>query len=249
MPKLLVCQHVPFEILGTLNPLLRGFGFRIKYVNFGRDPRAEPSLEGYDGLILLGGPMNVDQVECHPHLATELRLVQAGIARGMPILGICLGAQLIARALGAEVRPSPEKEIGWYDVTLTEEGRRDPLFAHFDAAERIFQWHGDTFEIPEGALHLAASPTCVHQAFRYGDHVYGLQFHLECDERLIERWLTVPVHRAELESLGGRIDADAIRAETRERITRLKQLGDRTFVEFIKQFGRRPRRRSPSPHR
>jgi GMP synthase (glutamine-hydrolysing) len=247
MPKLLVCQHVAFEILGTLNPLLRGFGFRIKYVNFGREPEARPCLEGYDGLILLGGPMNVDQVACHPHLVTEMGLIEGALERGIPVLGICLGAQLIARTLGAEVRPNAEKEIGWYDVSLTEDGRRDPLFSHFGEIERIFQWHGDTFGIPADAVHLAASPTCTNQAFRYGENVYALQFHLEVDERLIERWLTVPVHRAELEALVGKVDPHALRCETRGQIGRLKQLSDRTFVEFIRLFGAARRRPSHPP--
>jgi GMP synthase (glutamine-hydrolysing) len=246
--RILVCQHVAFEILGTLNPLFKSHGFRIKYVNFGRHPDAQPNLDGYDGLVILGGPMSADAVEQYPHLLTEMRLIENAIGRRMPILGICLGAQLVAQALGAEVHRNPEKEIGWYDLSLSEVGRSDPLFSHFRERERIFQWHGDTFDIPEGALHLASSPTCTNQAFRYQDHVYALQFHLEVDEHLIERWLTVPVHRAEIASLNGKVDPDAIRRETRERIARLKQLSDRTFREFIQHFGpatRRPRH----PHR
>ena len=131
MSRILVCQHVAFEILGTLNPLLRRHGVRIKYVNFGRDPEARPSLDSYEGLVVLGGPMSVNDTERHPHLATEVELIGRALERGLPLLGICLGAQLMARALGAEVRPGPEKEIGWYDVSLAPEARSDRLFAHF----------------------------------------------------------------------------------------------------------------------
>ena len=146
------------------------------------------------------------------------------------------------------MRPNGEKEIGWYDVSLTPQGRADPLFGHFRETERIFQWHGDTFELPAGALHLATSATCANQAFRYGGGVYGLQFHLEVDERLIERWLTVPVHVEELAGLVGRVDPDGIRCETRVHIHRLKRLSDRTFVEFIRRFA--PARQRPDhPHR
>jgi GMP synthase (glutamine-hydrolysing) len=236
MNKLLVFQHVAYEILGTLDPLLRGSGFRIRYVNFGRYPDAQPSLEGYHGLVVLGGPMNVDQVEQYNHLTAEISLIQNAIHRGLPILGICLGAQLVAKSLGAEVRKNREKEIGWYAVSLTKEGKEDPLFAQFQDTEKIFQWHGDTFEIPEGAVHLVTSSTCANQAFRYQSNVYGFQFHLEVDEFLIERWLQVPIHKKEIENLKGKIDPQRIRHETAFYIDRLKQLSRQTFGEFIKLF-------------
>lgn len=244
MRKLLVCQHVPFEILGTLDPLMREAGFRIRYVNFGRHPDAQPSLDPYRGVVVLGGPMNVDEVDRHPHLATEVRLIQNAIERGMPVLGVCLGAQLIAKALGASVRSNGRKEIGWYDVEVSEAGRADPLFRHFAARERIFQWHGDTFEIPRGAVHLASSELCANQAFRYGDNVYGFQFHLEVDEPLIERWLRTPVMRQEIEELGGEVDPEAIRAETPRAMARLQSLSRRVFSEFIGLFGLPARRRA-----
>jgi len=223
---------------------MRAAGFRIRYVNFGRHPDAQPSLDGYRGMVVLGGPMNVDEVDRHPHLATEVRLIQNAIDCGMPILGVCLGAQLIAKALGASVRPNREKEIGWHDVEVGEEGRGDPLFRHFGASERIFQWHGDTFEVPSGAVHLARSALCANQAFRYGENVYGLQFHLEVDEPLIERWLRTPVMQREIEELGGRVDPQAIRAETPAAMQRLQPLSQRVFSEFIALFQLPARRRA-----
>ena len=130
MKKILVCQHVAHEPLGTLNPLLKKAGLRIRYVNFGRYPHAEPSLKGYAGLIILGGPMNVDETDRYPHLAHEVRMIQEALRQNMPVLGICLGAQLMAKALGAKITRNPVKEIGWYDLKLTDEGKKDPLFAH-----------------------------------------------------------------------------------------------------------------------
>ena len=239
MRRLLVFQHVPFEILGTLDPLLKSQGFRIRYVNFGRDPDARPRLAGYDGIIILGGPMSVDDVECYPNLATEIELICEALAASIPMLGICLGAQLIARALRAEVGPGPCKEIGWCDVSPTEAGATDPVLGHFRASEKIFQWHGDVFEIPNGAVCLASSPTCPNQAFRYRDNVYGFQFHLEVDERLIDRWLTVPVHVEELVQLHGTISPGRIRRETRDHIRRLRRLSDRSFGEFLEIVERR----------
>jgi len=240
--KLLVCQHVPFEILGTLNPLLKEAGFRIRYVNFGRDPHAQPDLEGYDGLVILGGPMSVNDTHNHPHLKTEVELVRRAIDRQTPILGICLGAQLIAKALGADVGRSPETEIGWYDVEPTAAAASDPLLCHFGKPERIFQWHADAFELPAGAINLATSPNCTNQAFRWGDRVYGLQFHLEVDEHLIERWLRVPVHQEELRKLQGKVDPDTIRHETPHRIERTRQLSQLVFRSFIDMFRISPKR-------
>jgi len=243
MKKLLVFQHVAFEILGTLDPMLRNAGFRIRYVNFSREPEAVPHVDRYHGLVVLGGPMCLGEIESYPHLETEVELIRRAVDAEIPVLGICLGAQLLARALGAGVCQNVEKEIGWYDVSVTEEGRRDPLFSGFDDTEKIFQWHGDTFEVPEGAAHLASSPTCRNQAFRYGDSAYGFQFHLEVDEPLIERWLNVPIHVAELDALAGRIDPDVIRRETPSNIERLTELSEQVFGGFIDVLGHRKRHR------
>ena len=243
MRRVLVFQHVAFEILGTLNPLLKSAGMRIRYVNFGRDPDARPNLDGYEGLVVLGGPMNVDQIDRFPHLRTEIEAIQDALDRDIPVLGICLGAQLIARALGAPVGPAVQKEIGWYDVSVSDPGREDPLLSGFEPTERIFQWHGDTFDLPHGAVHLASSDLCANQAFRYGDKVYGFQFHLEVDAPLIERWLSIPVHRAEIAALDGAVDPDQIRRETTHRIAGACDLSDRTFGQWIRLFGREKRGR------
>lgn len=243
MRRLLVCQHVAHEILGILDPLLRNAGFRIRYVNFGRQPGARPDMSRYDGLLILGGPMNCDQFDRYPHLATEVALVQAAIEAGKPVLGICLGSQIIAQALGARVTRNPVKEIGWYDLAPTKAGADDPLFRHLKTRQSIFQWHGDTFDIPEHAVRLASSPDCANQAFRYGDNVYGLQFHLEVDEPMIERWLRVPVNSRELDAMGdGAERARRILAETPIKIADSMQLGETLFGEYIRKFHSRRRR-------
>jgi len=243
MKRLLVFQHVPHEILGTFNPQLKDAGFRIRYVNFGRTPDAKPNIEKYDGLIILGGPMCVDQMDSHPHLQTEIDCIKLAMEQQMPVLGICLGAQLIATALGATVRRNPVKEIGWYDVTPTEAGTKDPLFSCFNGTEKIFQWHGDTFDIPHGAVHLATSPDCPNQAFRYGERTYGLQFHLEVDEPLIQRWLKTPVHIRELNELDGKhFHPEHIVAETQQHIDNTADLGARLFGEYIRLFSSKVRR-------
>ena len=237
MKKLLVLQHVAHELLGTLNPLLKSSGFRIRYVNFARHPDARPTLEGYDGLVILGGPMSVNDAGRLPHLTTEMKLIEEALEKNIPVLGICLGAQLIARTLGAAVYPNLEKEIGWYDVSPTDHAYSDPLVRSFAATEKIFQWHGETFDIPRSTSHLAFSSLCANQAFRYGNTVYGFQFHLEVDEPMINRWLRVAENRHEAAALGGEGTLERIQRETTDYIGRLRELSERVFGEFIRLFG------------
>ena len=242
-PKILVFQHVPYEPLGTLDPLLKEAGFRIRYVNFGREPDARPSLDGYEALIILGGPMNSDEIDAYPNLLTEVELIRAAVDRGKSVLGICLGAQLLAKALGGAVARNPVREIGWYDVRLTDEGRRDPVLSAFTPEQQVFQWHEDGIALPPGAVHLAESPASPVQAFRHGEHAYGFQFHLEVDRSLIERWLTVPANQATLQDEAGRIDPDEIRRQTGTSIGDLQSLSRDTFSRWIQRFEIGPRRR------
>jgi GMP synthase (glutamine-hydrolysing) len=231
MPKLLVFQHVAHEPLGTLDPHLRREGFRIRYVNFARHPHAEPEIDGYDALVVLGGPMNVDETDRHPHLTREVRVIRDALDRGRPVLGICLGAQLLAHALGGQVGRAPEPEIGWYDVKRSDGAGDDPLLGHFDEVERVFQWHGDTFELAPGATHLASSERCSNQAFRVGDAAWGLQFHLEVDQRMIARWLAAPQNAHDVARLCG--GPEPILRETERCIARQHQLAEQAFAGFV----------------
>jgi len=243
-PKILVFQHVPYEPLGTLDPLLKEAGFRIRYVNFGRDPKQRPALDKYAALIVLGGPMNSDQIDHFPNLLTEVEVIRDAVARDMSVLGICLGAQLLAKALGGSVQRNPEREIGWYNVTLTDAGQRDPVLSTFATTQRVFQWHEDGIRLPESCIHLASSPASTVQAFRHGEHAYGFQFHLEVDASLIERWLTVPANQPVLAEECGNIEPDHIRLETRESIAALERLSHVTFGRWIDRFELQPRRRT-----
>lgn len=241
MPKILVFQHVAHQILGTLDPLLRQAGFRIRYVNFGRDPGARPELNGYDGLVVLGGPMNADETALHPHLQHEIDVIREAIDRERPMLGICLGAQLLARALGGRVERAPSREVGWYEVAMTGAARSDAILGHFEPVERLFQWHGDTFEVPRGAVHLASSELCPNQAFRAGERAYGFQFHLEADGRLIERWLATPEYREHLLAGDGAIDPEHIRDQTAACIHRQREIATRAFGGFVEMLRPAPR--------
>jgi GMP synthase (glutamine-hydrolysing) len=239
MRKLLVFQHAATEPLGVLDPMLRRWGFRIRYVNFAREPDVQLDLARYNGLVVLGGPMNVDQAAAYPHLLTEIAAIRAALKLEVPVLGICLGAQLLAAALGATVRPNKVREIGWYRLQPAGEAEADRLFRHFDGSQHVFQWHAYTFDLPPGAVHLASTESCEHQAFRYGNRAYGLQFHLEADEALIRRWLNVPGYRAEVGNEG----AEQILCTTPEKISPALRLSERVFHEFLELF---EWRRSPA---
>ncbi len=241
-PKVLVFQHVPFEPLGTLDPLLKDAGFRIRYVNFGREPQQRPHLERYEALIVLGGPMNADQINTYPNLLTEVEIIREAVEEGMSVLGICLGAQLLAKALGGSVARNEVREIGWCDVEMTEAGLRDPVLSTFARTQEVFQWHEDGITLPSGCELLASSPASQVQAFRHGDHAYGFQFHLEANRPLIERWLSVPAHAETLQEEVGHIDPDAIRAQTDTSIEPLQALSKATFSRWIERFDVGPRR-------
>jgi len=242
-PKVLVFQHVPFEPLGTLDPLLKHAGFRIRYVNFARNPRQVPTLDGYSALIVLGGPMNVDQLDEYPNLAKEVSLIQEALDRKLSVLGICLGAQLLARALGARVKPDHAREIGWHDVNLTGKGEVDPVLSAFGGRQQVFQWHEDAIELPADAVHLASSEACEVQAFRFGESAYGFQFHLEVNHSLIDRWLDRAGYQPLLAEMSATIDPEQIREHTHLSIDPLMNLSDKTFSRWIDRFDVGSRRR------
>lgn len=168
-------QHVPFEGLGSIGPWLERAGYQITCSRLFESPEL-PSPDAMDLLVVMGGPMSVNDERDYLWLAGEKRLIRQAVAEGIPVLGICLGAQLIASAMGAGVTPNPEKEIGWFPVTATA-GVAGAF--RFPDTLRVFHWHGETFELPGGAVQLARSAACENQAFQVGDHVIGLQFHLE----------------------------------------------------------------------
>lgn len=242
-PKILVFQHVPFEPLGTLDPLLKEAGFRIRYVNFGRKPASRPELDKYEALIVLGGPMNADQIDQYPNLITEVEIIREAVERDMAVLGICLGAQLLAKALGGSVSRNERPEIGWHDVNLTAAGATDPVLAAFGQSQEVFQWHEDGIELPEEAVCLAESDVSPVQAFRFGEHAYGFQFHLEANHSLIERWLTVPDHQGILTDGASDVDVGEIRERCGDAVEHLQALSHRTFTRWIERFELQPRKR------
>lgn len=185
--RVLVFQHVESEDTGTLGEYLDAAGARIDTLHLydGDDPAS--MRESYDAIVSMGGPMNVYEEGRYPFLRSETEYLRNAIGDGVPVLGICLGAQMIAKAAGASVVRSPKEEIGWGDVFLTREGTEDGIFSGLPAVLRVLQWHGDMFEIPENGRLLASGSVCPHQALRV-DNAIGLQFHLEVTARMLEDW-------------------------------------------------------------
>jgi GMP synthase - Glutamine amidotransferase domain len=222
-PRALVVQHVACEPLGTLETVLAQ---RLDLIRLAAhaDPVAyrhavtgHIDAEDYAGLVLLGAPMAVYEHAEIEGLDDSLRLVRATLRAGLPILGICLGSQLLAWALGGQVRSGRtmglRKEIGWFPVHLTQRGVVDPLFHGFDQDRPVFHWHGDTFALPEGAWHLASSDLYPNQAFRWGRWTYGLQFHVEVTPALVATF--VESYAEELATLDY-VDGAAVVAQAAE---------------------------------
>jgi GMP synthase-like glutamine amidotransferase len=227
-----ILQHVPHETLGSLEVAFAQAGVAWRNVPlFSLASDGLPWLwDEVAGLVVLGGPMNVDQVSEYPFLQRELTWLREAIARDLPVLGICLGAQLLAKSLGARVFPNPVKEIGWYGVELVAPAD-DPLFGGLTRRHTVFQWHGDTFELPAGAVQLARSQQCEQQAFRYGTRAYGLQFHIEVTADMVDEWLSEAENEREINGLDY-IDPALIRKRLPAAIRELEILGWHVLSRF-----------------
>jgi GMP synthase-like glutamine amidotransferase len=210
--RVLAFRHVPFEHLGLIAPALDAAGISWEYVDLFRGTEP-PGWEDAAGFISMGGPMSAN--DDLPFLREELRILEGAVRARRPVLGVCLGSQLLARALGARVYPGA-KEIGWRPVRFTGAAANDPLFRGFDSPETLFHWHGETFDLPAGAVHLAWSEACRQQAFRYGVNAYGLQFHLEVTPEMIAGWCAEDANAGDVRELDAPLDPHAHAERLRE---------------------------------
>ena len=208
MKTVLALRHVAFEDLGTFGPMLEAKGFAIRYLEAGDERLAQVDAAADDLVVVLGGPIGVYELTEYPFLERELYFIAQRLAAGRPLLGLCLGAQLIAQAAGGRVFGTGKKEIGFAPITLTEAGRKSCLAPYAEAPVTL-HWHGDTFDLPEGATLLASTAMTVNQAFALGPNVLGLQFHPEVDTGRMESWLVG--HAVEL--AGAKIDVPGLRAD------------------------------------
>jgi GMP synthase-like glutamine amidotransferase len=225
--RVLVFRHVPFEHLGLIAPALEVNGIEWEYVDLFRAPDAPIPLDGAAGLISMGGPMSAN--DDLPYLRRELDAIEQAVRAGKPVLGICLGAQMIAKASGAKVYRNPVKEIGWAPVRWTEASRSDPVFAGLTEPETVLHWHGETFDLPPGAKWLASSDACRNQAFCLGTGVYGLQFHLEVTPEMIVAWSGEDANAGDMRELAAPIDPS-------RNAPRLAELAGLVFGRWAKLF-------------
>ncbi|MBV8133135.1 MAG: glutamine amidotransferase [Alphaproteobacteria bacterium] len=221
-------RHVHFEDLGAFDDVLCRHGYAVRYCDAGIDDIGEVDPLAPDLIIVLGGPIGAYQDLAYPFLGQELTLLERRLAAARPTLGICLGAQLMARALGARVYPAPTKEIGWGELQLSEAGRSGPL-GRF-AAVPVLHWHGDTFDLPEGTQLLASTEMCPNQAFSLGPHALACQFHPEISVRGFERWLIG--HAVEIASTRG-ISPGLLRSDTERFAPRAARCGEAYLSEWL----------------
>jgi len=232
-----VFQHIACEDLGTFAAVLSRRGLGAEYVRLFAGDRIPPDAGNARALIFLGGSMSVNDAARLGYLAEEKAVIRAALAKSMPILGVCLGSQLLAAAAGARVYPASRPEIGWEAVSLTEDGRRDPVLSGLGNVGAVFHWHGETFDLPVGAVLLASSAITPHQAFRLGRRAYGLQFHLEVDAAMIGSW--VAAYRSDL---GADPDAAAQRIadDTGRHIDSLRAAAAQAMESFLDTLGDTP---------
>jgi len=223
-------RHVNFEDLGSLEPALKAVGYQISYADAGIDDLAAIEALAPDLLVVLGGPIGAYEEDLYPTVKDEIRILEARLAAERPTLGICLGAQLMARALGARVYSSGAKEIGWGPITLSPAGRESPFRHLGEDQTAVLHWHGDTFDLPEGANLLASTSVCRNQAFSWGRNALAFQFHPEATGARFEQWLIG--HACEIAS--AKLSVSALRTDALRYAPRLIAQARKSFDEWLK---------------
>jgi len=221
-------RHVPFEDLGAFETVLTSSAYRIQYCDAGIDDLRSPQLADCDLLVVLGGPIGAYEEEKYPFLLDEIAMIQKRLNFARPALGICLGAQLFARALGARVYPGTAKEIGWAPVTLTAGGKQSPMKCLESVP--VLHWHGDTFDLPQGADLLASTAICQNQAFSYEKSALAFQFHPEASAKNFESWLIG--HAVEISSVSG-LSVTKLRSDTARFAPESAPLGQQCLREWL----------------
>ncbi len=230
MSTVWVLQHIGCETLGTIADALSSAKLSVKTIRPFEGMAIPKGMEGATGLIVMGGPMGVYDHPQYPFLSEEMRLIEQALSEEKPILGVCLGSQLLAATLGAAVVPGEKKEIGWHPVQLSPEGERDRLWSGIEPLFTGYHWHGDIFQLPEGAVPLARSAQTEHQAFRYGSHAYGFLFHMEVTEQIIGEM--VETFSEELRE--SRIEGQEILRKIPDHLPRLQEIGGVVFGRWAR---------------
>jgi GMP synthase (glutamine-hydrolysing) len=229
--RVLVLQHIACEPPGVFEEVLQDRGAELHRVELD-EGEPLPDWREFDAIVAMGGPMSVNDEATLPWLTEEKRAIGEAVRAGTPFWGVCLGVQLLAASLGARVYPGPEPEVGLIPVELTDEGGADPVFAGLESGLATLQWHGDTYDLPEGAVGLARSPAYENQAFRF-ERAYGVQFHLEVSAAMAREWADVPEYVASLERTLGAAGAPAFLAAIEERADEMRAAGRVLFGRWL----------------
>jgi GMP synthase-like glutamine amidotransferase len=229
--RTLVLQHIACEPPGVFEDVLRERGAELHRVELD-EGEPLPDWSGFDAIVAMGGPMSVNDDAELPWLAEEKRAIGAAVRAGKPYWGVCLGVQLLAASLGARVYPGEDPEVGLLPVELTDEGRADPVFGPVEGDLVTLQWHGDTFDLPAGAVRLVSSPAYANQAFRF-ERAYGVQFHLEISAEMAREWADVPEYVASLERTLGADGAPAFLAEIEQNADAMRSEGRTLFERWL----------------
>ncbi|HEV7368455.1 glutamine amidotransferase [Arenibaculum sp.] len=233
MKTAVAIRHVHFEDLGSFEGVLAARGYKVHYYDAGVDDLWTLEPVKTPLLVVLGGPIGACQEDAYPFLADELRILEARLAHGAPTLGLCLGAQLMARALGAAVRRGPRPEIGFAPVRLTPEGRESCLAPYGEEGASVLHWHADAFDLPDGAVRLAATDACPNQAFSWGRNALALQFHPEARLKGFEPWLVG--HACEIAAAG--LSAQDLRAQAERHAPALEARAARCLGAWLDGIG------------
>lgn len=232
MKQVVVLRHVPFENLGYFEQCFKDNGFKITYVDAGKDDLSVIEKNDPEILVVCGGPISVNDEDLYPFLHDEFRIVKERIKQKRATLGLCLGAQVIAKVLGSKIYPGKSKEIGWFPITLTDEGKNSSLRFLGQEGIKDFHWHGETFDLPHNAVLLASTSICTNQAFSYGEEILAIQFHPEVTPEQLEQWYIG--HTCELGQLKN-ISIAELRQDAKKYGKELRKQGEKFLNEWLEK--------------
>ena len=235
MKRVLALQHIWDDPPGYLGEIMEEHGILYDTVNVEEDPIPDPTQ--YAAIIALGGPQHANAHDKYPYLLSEKQVLREVVERDMPFLGICLGGQVLAGAVGAAVTRHSMTELGFYAVQLTDEGQRDPLYQGLPGYQMVFQWHEDTFAIPAAGVRLATSDNTLNQAFRIGERIYAIQYHMELTPAMLQTWIHLPEYQQEVINILGSNALEEVERQRVEYYTLYLAHGRIVFENFLRLSG------------
>jgi GMP synthase (glutamine-hydrolysing) len=231
MKRVLVLQFVWDDPTGYLGEIMEEHSITCDVVKVDEEPIPDPAE--YDALIAMGGSQHVGHNDTYPYLVGTTDAIRRAVLREVPYLGLCLGGQLLANAMGAQVKKHTNPFIGFYEIQFTEAGQKDPLFQGLPGYQQVIHWHEDTFDIPDGAVQLATNPHTQNQAFRYGRNAYGTQFHIEVTPAMLDVWLYYPEYRQEIVRTWGEDAVDTFISDRAQLYPLYREHARRMFENFL----------------